>query len=404
MKIIYYTQPWFLDHVAHQVQALSRKAETHVMLELSPEAWNCALFDVAPRSLPSGLTSADSVLKEWFPLSFQEYWKDVASFKLVVHNCRRSIHPASWWVSHQAMKFARSIQPDIFHVNDVSMRLAFAIAELGSIPLVITLHDPEPHSGEHNWRTRPTRKLFFRRARHFILHSENLKQAFCAEYRIPPSSVEVIRLGTYSSYREWSAKGPAPDGPTVLFFGRLSPYKGLNVLYQAAPYVADSVPGVRFVIAGKSVTGYQPPPPPALPNSGRIEVLNHYISNEELACLFQRATLVVCPYLDATQSGIVLTAYAFGKPVVATRVGGLPEYVEDGTTGALVPPNQAFALAQAITKLLLNDGERQKMEASIAAKNASEFSWDRIMSQTLSLYERIGRQNSPQPLQASQIL
>jgi len=175
---------------------------------------------------------------------------------------------------------------------------------------------------------------------------------------------------------------------TVLFFGRLSRYKGLDVLYRAIPRVAEAIPNVYFIVAGQPSFGYRPPTPPAIPNGGRIEVLADHIGNARLAALFQLATIVVCPYRDATQSGVVLTSYAFGRPVVATRVGGLPEYVNDGETGLLVPPNDSKALAASLVKVLEDPALQTHLKEGVAAVERSGLNWKRTAADTLRVYSR----------------
>ena len=90
-------------------------------------------------------------------------------------------------------------------------------------------------------------------------------------------------------------------------------------------------------------------------NPDRFIVLNEYVSDEKRAELFRRASVVVLPYIEASQSFIISIAYRFGKPVVATTVGGLPQMVDDGKTGFLVPPRDVDALADAIVRLMQND-------------------------------------------------
>src|SRR5207253_8898786 len=124
-------------------------------------------------------------------------------------------------------------------------------------------------------------------------------------------------LPSYELYRRAAPRTQAGLRPTVLFFGRVSPYKGLDDLYRAAPLIAQQVPGLHIVVAGRPYPGYALPRAPALPNDGCVEVIDRYVSNAELAILFERAHLVVCPYVDATQSGVIMTAFAFDRPVVA---------------------------------------------------------------------------------------
>gem|GEM_PF-769998 len=392
MRVIYFTSPSFLDPALHLVRELSQLVELHLVLEITPEGWLNGPFDIPRLPLPSGIVPAAAVLNDRFPPRIQEHWRDVASFNFIVHNCRRAVHPAAWFVSHQAFRFMRDLRPSVIHFDDVSLRQAWAIRDLGNLPIVLAIHDPEPHSGEHNWRRTLTWKLTLGRVREFILHNHGATTTFAQQNRIAPNRIHAVPLGVYNMYREWAAGGEAdllPTNATVLFFGRVSPYKGLESLYQAAPRVAGAVPGVHFIVAGRRVPGYSPPSPPPLPNGGRIEVIDEYIPNQRLAELFQQATVVVCPYTDATQSGVVLTAYAFGKPVVATSVGGLPEYVKTGETGLLVPPRDPEALATALTSILANDGLRSQIKAGIARSAKGELAWKVIARKTVEVYEGI---------------
>lgn len=386
MRVVYYTQPCFFDSDLPLVRELSRLVELHLVLELSPEAWSSGLFDVPPRSLPDGVVPAEPVLKDCFPHAVRTYWENAASFSLSVHNSRRSIHPTSWLVSHRTTQFVRSLKPDVLHLVGVSLRAAWALPELRQIPMVLSIHDPEPHAEEQDWRGNLARRLTFGRAARFILHNEALREPFCTHHRVSASRVDVTPLGILNIFREWITRHEPEDDHTVLFFGRLSRYKGLETLYQAAPLVTERVPGVCFVVAGRAVAGYIPPLAPVLSNGASVELHEGYVSNAQAACLFQRATVVVCPYIDATQSGVVLTAYAFGKPVIATQVGGLAEYVFDGVTGMLVPPGDPTVLADALSALLLSRDTRDRFKSCINQLEEGAFSWRTIAEQTIASY------------------
>jgi glycosyltransferase involved in cell wall biosynthesis len=96
----------------------------------------------------------------------------------------------------------------------------------------------------------------------------------------------------------------------------------------------------------------------------------------------------VCPYVDATQSGVVMTAYAFDRPVVATRVGGLPEYVHDGQTGLLVAERDPVALAAALVSVLTNASLRDHLGEGIRVARTTEFDWSRAARETVGVYAR----------------
>lgn len=375
MRVVYYTHPAFFEPALCLVNELSRRVELHVLLEISGGVWKTAAFDLDRRPLAAGLMPADAVLRDAVPSGVRAYWLRAASFHLVVHPSRRSLHPSSWITSRKALGFAATIGADVLHIDDVdvSPRLALALPGWRRVPVVISVHDPQPHSGERNWRKDLARRLAFPAASRFVLYNAAFQQPFAARYGIPPARVDVGRLGVYDVLREWSASGGAPS--TVLFFGRLSPYKGLDVFYEAARLLARRVAGIRFVVAGRPVEGYTPPSPPDLGGRGTIDVVEGYLSTAETARLLQAASVVVCPYRDASQSGVVLTAFAFRVPVVATTVGGLPEYVIPEKTGLLAPVGDAEAVADAVSRILLEPGLAAQLSRGIAAAAANRLSW-----------------------------
>jgi glycosyltransferase involved in cell wall biosynthesis len=388
VRILYYTHPALFEPALCLVRELSRHAEVHLVLEVSPGAWQSAAFDLTERELPPGLVPGDDVLRSAFPAGVRAYWQSASSFHLAVHRTRRSVHPASWAVSRRVLRFAGQVDSDLLHVDDVdvSPRLALALPGAKRPPMIVTVHDPEPHSGEHNWRKGLARRLAYPRASRFVLYNSALREPFAQRFQIPTADIHTARLGAYDIYREWPASAAPGQTPTVLFFGRLSPYKGLDVFYRAAALIAARLRGIRFVVAGRRVPGYTPPLPPAVPGS-EIEVRDRYLSNEETATLFRNASVAICPYRDATQSGVVLTAFAFGVPVVASDAGGLPEYVSHGQTGLVVPVGDAEATADAACRILENGGYRATLSANIAAAREGSLGWRQTTESVLRAYE-----------------
>jgi len=394
MRVVYYSHTAFFEPALSLVRDLALRAEVHLLMELAPTAWRTASFDVPYRRLTAGLAEADAVLAENLPASVREYWRHAASFHFVIHSGRRSFHPASWYTSRRALDFAAARRPDVLHVDDVdvSPRLALALPGALHAPLVLSVHDPEPHRGEEGWRKWLARRLTYPRATRFVVHSEGLRPAFCRRYGIEPNRVAVTRFGAYDILRAWDGNSGhpfSPEPPTVLCFGRLSPYKGLETLYAAAPLVARQVPEVRFVVAGKRAAAYDPPDPPTLPSPATFEMYEGYIPNARLARLLRAATVVACPYHEATQSGVVLTAFAFERPVVATRVGGLGEYVDHGTTGLLVDPGEPASLAAAIVRVLTDSALRSKLAEGIRCARETRLGWAGTADQTLAVYAEL---------------
>ena len=118
----------------------------------------------------------------------------------------------------------------------------------------------------------------------------------------------------------------------------------------------------------------------------RFIIINKKILIHEVGLLFQRASVVVLPYVDATQSGVIPIAYAYAKPVIATRVGGLPEVISDGRTGFLVEPRSAEEIANKILYLYSHPSEKLQMDKLAYEFAHDELSWKRIASMTFSVY------------------
>ncbi|MBW2569487.1 MAG: glycosyltransferase [Deltaproteobacteria bacterium] len=112
------------------------------------------------------------------------------------------------------------------------------------------------------------------------------------------------------------------------------------------------------------------------------------VCTNELAALFQKAAVVVCPYIEATQSGVVLTAYAFDKPVIATNTGGLSEYVKHNQTGLLVPTGDHKKLAETIVRIITDTQLQADFRAGIHKLSVEDLNWDTIAKETVLVYNK----------------
>jgi len=166
-------------------------------------------------------------------------------------------------------------------------------------------------------------------------------------------------------------------GDCLLFFGFVREYKGLAVLLEALGRIKEKKEFTLLVVGefwkGKSKYLDQVE---RLGISSCVRIVDKYISNEEIGLYFAAADLVVQPYLSASGSGICQIAYGFDRPVIATRVGSLPEVVEDGVNGRLVEPGDAKALAEAIIESL--EPDKLKEFSQNAVKTKQKFSWQRL--------------------------
>jgi glycosyltransferase involved in cell wall biosynthesis len=177
----------------------------------------------------------------------------------------------------------------------------------------------------------------------------------------------------------------------LLFFGFIREYKGLRYLLESLPLLEKSL-GIHLLIAGE-VWGDARPYYELINNLGLascVTFVQKYIPNEEVARYFAAADILVSPCITASQSGIVQLAYGFSKPVIVGRVGGLPEAVDEGRTGYLVPPKDAAAIARAVMDFYENSREGD-MVTAIRQKH-SAISWERLR-ETIESFVEENRQN-----------
>ncbi|MBU0636835.1 MAG: glycosyltransferase family 4 protein [Patescibacteria group bacterium] len=281
---------------------------------------------------------------------------------------------------YKIWKIFSNINVDIVHFAS-QHPWNFIVSFFVKQPIAYTLHDPKTHLGEN-----PLVAFFYYlmilRANKIFVHSKiYLKKML--ERNFYSKRVHYIPHGVLSFFSEWQNKD-IKEELSVLFFGRIEKYKGIKYLLQAFYLVQKKIPIVKLIIAGEGkLDSYK-----KLINSiSNIQILNYFIPDSGVAKLFQKAKVVVLPYIEATQSGVPFIAYTFKKPAIVTATGGLPELVDDGETGYIVKPADSVGLAQAIIKILKNEKNRKKMGQKGFEKMSKEFSWDKIALKTIEIYK-----------------
>jgi len=280
---------------------------------------------------------------------------------------------------------------DVVHFNGSSGFQIYLHWFLRHMPKVYTIHDYLPHSGEWNINLIMLNKLFTRLNYQFIQHSKYLSENFIETYHIAPERVHTIYCGSYEVYKEYINNKIQEEQNTILFFGRISPYKGLQYLIEAIPKIKEKIATIKLIIAGKGNFWFD------FEKKDEYEIHNYHLSNEELSSLIQRSALIVVPYTDATHSGVIMTAYAFNKPVVATAVGAIPEILINNITGKLVSAGNSAMIANAVIDLLLNPGKREQMKNNIKEiTSKGKLSWDYASQQTINVYQKAMHQSTKQ--------
>ena len=303
-------------------------------------------------------------------------------------------HPVNSLIFKDIIKKMNEFKPDVIHMQLGGGRADLVLLPfLKKYPLVATFHDVKLHAGENSWWKTLIRRWERKNSNQLIVHGEKLKEQMIKEYKIPSEKVHAISIGEHevAPFKIYERKDIREEGNLILFFGRIWKYKGLEYLIKAEPLITKQVPDAKIVIAGTgwNFKNYKK----MMINKNNFIVRNHYIPYKEGAELFQRCSVVALPYIEASQSGVIPTAYGFKKPVVVTDVGAIPEIVDDGITGFIVPPRDSETLANAIVKLLKDEKLRKKMGQNAYKKLKTDLSWDKITEKTIEVYKKAIRDN-----------
>ncbi len=229
-----------------------------------------------------------------------------------------------------------------------------------------------------------------------VAHSERGAARLREEVGLDPARVRVIPHGAFDYLTRLPEEKPLPaelagaEGPVVLSFGLLRPYKGIENLLDAFARVCAQAAGPvpELWVVGNPRMDVAPLRELAARAQGRVRFVDRFVEDAEIPAIFRRADLVVLPYLDAEHSGVLYTALAFGKPMVLSAVGGFPEVAQAGAA-SLVPPGDTAALAAAIAELAADEAARAELAAAAARAAAGPFSWDEAARRTLDLYREL---------------
>lgn len=312
-------------------------------------------------------------------------------------------YPLGLWRTWRALKSAR---PGILHVQWALAPLldALLLRDLRSRgwSIVYTAHEVFFEIG------RPLRRWTFRRLyRHIdavIVHTPGLARRLRAdsgdilrEVCVIPEGIGMLPL--LPDLDRTAARGILGvdvAGPLLMFFGLIKQYKGLQHLLNAWRMVLAEFPEARLLIAGEAML-------PMGPVRHRIRELNigqsvtlrlGYVPRSEVQYFFLAADAVVLPYVRASTSGVIPLAFRYGRPVIATTAGALPEIVEHGQTGLLAPPGAEKGLAEAICQALRDPVSLAAMGARARHRFETDRTWDAAGQRTAALYRSLRQRQS----------
>ena len=312
---------------------------------------------------------------------------------LTVHHKLTYYNPLGWIAA------AVRTKADVFHVQWWSLALfpicftMMLLMKLRGKRIVITLHNVLPH--EKGGTFVIASRLLCAMADRVIVHSEKNRAQAIERYRLPEGRVALAPMGVYEkgvvvreardARRQLGLPG---DSKIILLFGALRAYKAIPDLISAFKPVAERIPGVRLVIAGKPWLDWAPLDR-QISEAGlkdKIDLHLEYVPAEKAGLLFSAADLVVLPYrhFDA-QSAVAAQTLAYRKPLIVTRVGGLPDWVQ-GDPSWIAEPGDPEDLARKMIDFFEAQEAKSEEFESIARRVRAKFSWDRAAQRHMEIY------------------
>ncbi len=298
-------------------------------------------------------------------------------------------------LSYWRIRQIKSMEQDILHFPELYPYSVFFAKWFGihkCNKIVVTLHatfaaplDLLKQKATVSYRIVTFATELLKRSLHkdiIIVHSEHNRKIL-TDSGISEKQISIVPHGVYSFFKENCREDVQEEPMTILFFGYIVPGKGLDVLLRASKAVAMRLSAFRLIVAGQgSVEEYGG----LLSEIGTVELYNDYIPEGKVGELFQRAAVVVLPYVEHVgHSGVLLTAMGFNKPVIVSDIGDMSNIVTEGMDGLVVPPSDEGALEKAIVKLLTDDELRSNMKRNIARK-ANVLSWRNIAETHMMIY------------------
>lgn len=377
MKLLYLSTSSFFDTDFPLIKHLKVNAEVTSLFFMYPDSLKATMIEIDKHCPKTGIFKAIDVYPE-----FGAYADclDLEHTYVLNRVNRNKLSMANIVSYFQLICFILKVKADsiystiIFHVIDWPLFL-FA-KKVNS-----AFHDPIPHSSSNVEKNKKMYKQMIDCVKSCVIFNSCTKQEFIETFNIPEKNVYISKLGLNDLFLNFTTDKKV-NYEYILFWGRIEPYKGIEYLLEAMVEVHKHFPDTKLVIAGRGKVYFDDQP---YKNLDYISFDNRFLSVSELANLVKNCKYVVCPYKDATQSGVVTTAFAFDKPVIGTNVGAIPEYVQHEKFGIIVPPCDSKSLAEAIMKLEVDSDYINQLSSNIHRYySKGEGNWNAIADNLLN--------------------
>jgi glycosyltransferase involved in cell wall biosynthesis len=310
------------------------------------------------------------------------------------------------------IRYAAVARPKIFHIlwenrfEYFDRTLLLVYYKLFGRKLVLTAHNVNmrKRDGMDTWLNKLSLRTQYRLVDHIFVHTDKMKAELLADFGVDQNKVSVIPLGINNTVpktdlTDRDAKrmlGIADTDKTILCFGQLAPYKGLEYLVAAFAKVLKEDGNYRLIIAGKPKWNdayWKRIEQLLIDNEVRQRVIERieHVPDEQTELYFKAADVLVLSYTEVFQSGVIFLGYSFGLPAIVADVGSLKEEVMEGETGFVCKPRDSSDLARVIRKYFNSDLFRnlEARRADIKKYANEKYSWSKVAAITTTVYSRL---------------
>lgn len=365
------------------LKLINKSIEIHFIFLLSQTFLDIEIINLNNRNVRNGFLSKKDI-EEFIDKEIFDYL-DGINLDIFIFNSWKFADIKNFRLLFE-LRQAVNNKYDIFHLVGNNRWIILLNCLLYRSTKVHTLHEPFPFYRytkykllRHKWKM----GLLIHSDSYIIVPSVISYNRFNSYFHIDQARLGIIPFGPMEIFQEYSKNHISKKNNLILFYGNISKYKGVDILIAAMKGILTSNPDLKLIIAGAGLFDHNTS---AL--NGNFELINRHLSNKEIAELNKMATVIVCPYTSASQSGVVMTSFAFNNPVIATNVGALPEFIENGITGVIVEPGDPDMLRKTIVDLFNNLHAIETMRINISEKYSnSKSGWLEIAKETYELYE-----------------
>lgn len=379
MKILYLTVPSFFDLEISLIRELKKRCDIKVLMYMAPVMMRSSSFELQRLDSKCGLINAEDYA------GMEKYSSLINLKDWVIINNPTGSYTNYIKLIYRTLKFIRKWSPSLIHSTTEfkgALGLYPFIRNSKRIKLLYTVHDPVPHS-KISFIKRLVHWYIYNKFENLLLLSKSETSNYFMKHIAPRKShILYSSLGVYD-YLNTIQSGENTIGDYILFFGRIEHYKGVDLLVKGYKESNCHSNGVNLVIAGKGEINDCEYP--------GIVKINRYIPNEELASLIKFANVVALPYRTMTQSGVLMSAFAFNKPVIITKVGNVEQLNIEGNYGIVIEPNSIEEIKNGLNYFVDNRTEFEEFSNNIQRDylGTGNMGWSKIAYDLIDDYKEI---------------